>query len=106
MKVYPLNDWMVIQLVEKNKSAIVLPESYDKTKDDAAIFEVISVGEGYYENGVFIPAPVRAGQHVIISAYGMGKIKIDDNVIYMARARDVALVVEEDREEVKKDAGV
>lgn len=104
MKLIPLSDWMIVDIVDNGKSKIVLPETYDKSKDDAAIFEIKAIGPGHYEGEKFIPVTVRVGQHVLVSAYGMGKVKMGDKNIYLARARDIAVVVEEGGE--VKDAGV
>lgn len=99
-EVRPIQDYMLLKLVEEQQpSGLVIPKSVDRTKDDSAMFEVIDAGPGYWESGVYIPSDIVAGYTVMVSAYGLGKISIDNQMFIVARARDVAMILK--REGVK-----
>ena len=97
--VKPIQDYMILKLVEEQSpSGIVIPEGVDKTKDDSAMFNVLDAGEGYFENGTYIETDVRAGDTVMVSAYGLGKIVIEKEKFIIGRARDVAMILKKDAE--------
>jgi len=104
-KVKPVQDYMILKLVEEQlPSGIVIPQGVDKTKDDSAMFDVLDVGRGYWDSSKFISTEVVAGDVVMLSSYGLGKIVIDKEKFIVGRERDVAMILH--REEVEKDAGV
>ena len=91
-----VQDYMLLKLIkEQSPSGLVIPETVDKTKDDSAKFDVLDIGLGHWEDGKFHETKVVAGDVVMISAYGLGKITIDDKLFIVGRERDVAMILKE-----------
>lgn len=100
-EVEPVQDFLILKLIEEQSPAgLVMPQGVDKLKDDSAMFDVIDAGPGYYDNGKYIENHIQAGEIVMISSFGLGKIVIDKEKMIIGRARDVALTLK--RKEVKK----
>ena len=94
----PTQDWLILEMIEPEKSIIAVPDSYKKEEDPNTTFKVLAVGPGYYDFGVFIKSTIRVGDVVYISSFGMTKIEYNSKKIILGRARDVVMIV--DRKEV------
>ena len=81
----PTGDLVFVKVIEQGRDHIVLPDSYDPTKGD--IFEVLSVGPGYYDNGVLVKPEVQPGDEVCVAGKLL-KLPGDDGVL-VARNSDV-----------------
>ncbi len=90
MKIYPLNDKVVIKPLsseEVTKSGLVLPDTAEKEKPEQG--EVIAVGPGkLLENGKRAPMSVKAGDKVLFTKYAPDEVEID---------KEEYLVVEEEK---------
>ncbi len=94
MKLRPLEDRVVvkpIEVEEKTKSGIVLP---DTAKERPQQGEIIAVGPGRYEDGKRVPMEVKAGDIVIYSKYGGSEVKVEGEEYLILSMRDVMAVIE------------
>jgi chaperonin GroES len=78
MKLVPLEDRVVVKLMEKEqttKSGIVLPDTAQEKQSKG---EVMAVGPGKYsEKGELLPMPVKVGDIVVFAKYSGTEVKID-----------------------------
>lgn len=90
MKIYPLNDKVVIKPLsteEVTKSGLVLPDTAEKEKPEQG--EVIACGPGkLLENGKRAPMSVKVGDKVLFTKYAPDEVEID---------KEEYLVVEEEK---------
>ena len=96
-KIKPLGDRVLIRPIavdefKKNIAGIIIPETVDKEKPEQG--QVVSVGEGRYENGKRIPVSVKKGQRVIFSKYGYEEIKIDGEEFYILEEKNILAVIQ------------
>ncbi len=95
MKLEPLQDVLVLELVEDSilskGSGLVLPEGYNKEKEEGAIFKVLASGPGCWDGPHFVENRIQAGDYIITAAYGISKVKFEGKPIILARERDVIL---------------
>ena len=93
MKLVPLEDRVVLKLVEKEdktQSGIVLP---DTAKEKPSKANVLAVGPGKYdENGKLIPMPVKVGDVVVFAKYAGTEVKVDGEDLVLLREDDVLAV--------------
>ena len=108
MKLKPLQDWAVIQLVEpKEKTAggIIIPDS---AKDKSTEGIVLAIGPGKFETEKgkekekekkkekkFVPTVLKPGQRIIYGKYSAREIEVDGETITLVREEDVLGTVEE-----------
>ncbi len=88
MKLVPLEDRVVVKVIEqeeKTSSGIVLP---DTAKEKPSKGSVVAVGPGKYdENGdSCIPMPVKRGDMVVFAKYAGTEIKLDGEEYLVLRA--------------------
>ena len=87
MKLVPLEDRVVVKLVEqeeKTKSGIVLP---DTAKEKPTKAKVIAAGPGKYsEKGDLLPMPVKEGDIVVFARYSGTEVKLDGEDYLVLRA--------------------
>jgi len=99
MKLVPLEDRVVVKLVEqedKTQSGIVLP---DTAKEKPSKATVLAVGPGKYdESGKLIPIGVKAGDVVVFAKYGGTEVKVDGEDYMVLRASDLLAVFDESKE--------
>ncbi len=90
MKLVPLEDRVVVKLVEqeeKTQSGIVLP---DTAKEKPTKGKVIAAGAGKYDdNGKLIPMPVTEGDIVVFAKYAGTELKLDGEEYLVLRASDL-----------------
>ena len=87
MKLVPLEDRVVVKLMEqeeKTVSGIVLP---DTAKEKPTKGKVMATGPGKYDdNGKLIPMPVSKGDVVVFAKYAGTEIKLDGEDYLVLRA--------------------
>jgi chaperonin GroES len=90
MKLVPLEDRVVVQVLEqeeKTQSGIVLP---DTAKEKPTKGKVIAAGPGRYDdNGKLIPMPVTEGDVVVFAKYAGTELKLDGEDYLVLRASDL-----------------
>ena len=77
MKVKPLSDKVLIQMVEveeTTKGGIILTGT---AKEKPQVAKVIAAGPGETVDGKLVPMTVKAGEKVIVSKYAGTEIKVD-----------------------------
>jgi chaperonin GroES len=81
MKLVPLEDRVVVKLVEredKTSSGIVLPDTAQEKPQKAT---VIAAGPGKYDDGILVPMPVKKGDLVLFAKYSGTEVKLDGEEI-------------------------
>ncbi|HEX3899837.1 MAG TPA: co-chaperone GroES [Mycobacteriales bacterium] len=92
-KIKPLEDRIVISVLESEQttaSGIVIP---DTAKEKPQEGTVIAVGPGRFEDGVRVPLDISEGDTVIFSKYGGTEVKFGADEYLILSARDVLAVV-------------
>jgi len=96
MKLVPVEDRIVVQLIEqeeKTSSGIVLP---DTAKEKPSKGKVLAVGPGRYDdNGKLLPMPCKEGDVVVFAKYGGVEIKLDGEDYLVLRSTDVVGILPE-----------
>lgn len=94
MKLVPLEDRVVVKVLEeeeKTVSGIVLP---DTAKEKPQKATVLAVGPGRYDDGQLIPVGVAEGDIVIFSKYGGTEVKVEGDEVLILRASDILAKVQ------------
>lgn len=94
MKIVPLEDRVVVRVLEEEEqtaSGIVLP---DTAKEKPQKAEVVAVGPGRYEDGQQVPVGVSEGDTVIFSKYGGTEVTAGGEELLVLRAGDILAKVE------------
>ena len=94
VNIKPLEDRIVIQVLESEQttaSGIVIP---DTAKEKPQEGKVLAVGPGRFEDGQRSPMDVKEGDTVIFSKYGGTEVKFGAEEYLILSARDVLAVVE------------
>ena len=94
MNVRPLADRVIvkpIEVEEKTKSGIVLP---DTAKEKPQEGEVVAVGPGRYEDGKQVPMNVKEGDRVLFAKYAGTEIKMDGEEYLIMRESDILGIIE------------
>ena len=90
MKLKPLGDRLIVQVVEEEEttaSGIVLP---DTAKEKPQRGKVVAVGDGKLDDeGDRIPVDVSEGDEVLYSKYGGTEITVDGEDLLVLRESDV-----------------
>ena len=96
MKLVPLEDRVVVKLVEqedKTQSGIVLPDTAQEKPQKAT---VMAAGPGKYgDKGKLIPMPVKEGDLVVFAKYSGTEVKVEGEEYLMLRASDLLAVLQE-----------
>jgi len=90
----PLEDRIVVQVVEAEQttaSGLVIP---DTAKEKPQEGRVLAVGPGRFDNGVRIPLDVAVGDTVLYSKYGGTEVKFNGQEYLILSARDVLAIVQ------------
>jgi chaperonin GroES len=93
VNIKPLEDRIVIQVLESEQttaSGIVIP---DTAKEKPQEGKVLAVGPGRFEDGQRSPMDVKEGDTVIFSKYGGTEVKLGADEYLILSARDVLAVV-------------
>ena len=94
INIKPLEDRIVIQVLESEQttaSGIVIP---DTAKEKPQEGKVLAVGPGRFEDGQRSPMDVKEGDTVIFSKYGGTEVKVGAEEYLILSARDVLAVVD------------
>ncbi len=94
MKLIPLQDRVVVKMVEmeeKTQSGIILPGN---AKEKPQIAEVVAVGPGGLVDGKDVVMNVETGDKVIVSKYAGTEVKIDGQDYTIVRQSDILAIVE------------
>ena len=94
MKLTPLADRVVLQMVEAEettKGGIILTGA---AKEKPSIAEVISVGPGGMVDGKDVIMSVKAGDKVIIDKFAGTKVTLEDIEYIVVRQGDILAIVE------------
>ena len=90
MKLKPLGDRLIVQVVEEEEttsSGIVLP---DTAKEKPQRGKVLAVGDGKLDDdGDRIPVDVQEGDEVLYSKYGGTEIVVEGEDLLVLRESDV-----------------
>ncbi len=90
----PLNDRVIVKLVEEQevkKGGIIIPDSAKEKPQEA---KVIAVGPGRLDDhGKRIPVELKKGDRVLISKYGGTEVKLDGEQYQILREDDVLAVL-------------
>lgn len=89
MQIKPLADRVVVKAIEmeeKTKSGIVLP---DTAKEKPQEGEIMAVGPGRYEDGKLIPMNVKKGDRVLFAKYAGTEVKLDGEEYLIMRESDI-----------------
>ena len=95
MKLYPLQDRVVVKLVEAEettKSGIILTGA---AKEKPQVAEVVAVGPGIPEGDNKVVMEVKVGDKVITSKYSGTEVKLDGVEYSVVRQSDILAVVED-----------
>ena len=103
MKLVPLEDRVVLKLMEKEektKSGIVLPDTAQEKPQTAT---VMAVGPGRFDDkGNLIPLPVKVGDIVMFAKYGYTEVKVDGEDYLVIRASDLFAILDESNKPKKQ----
>ena len=94
MKLYPLQDRIVVKLVEAEettKGGIILTAA---AKEKPQVAEVVAVGPGIPEGEHKVVMEVQVGDKVITSKYAGTEVKLDGEEYIIVRQSDILAVVE------------
>jgi chaperonin GroES len=94
MKVKPLSDKVLIQMVEveeTTKGGIILTGT---AKEKPQVAQVVAAGPGETVDGKLVPMTVKAGEKVIVSKYAGTEIKVDGKDMLIVRQNDILAIVE------------
>ncbi len=93
MKLYPLQDRVVVKLVEAEettKSGIILTGA---AKEKPQVAEVVAVGPGIPEGDNKVVMEVKVGDKVITSKYSGTEVKMDGEEYTIVKQSDILAVV-------------
>ncbi|MDQ1703873.1 MAG: chaperonin GroES [Frankiaceae bacterium] len=93
VNIKPLEDRIVVTVLESEQttaSGIVIP---DTAKEKPQEGTVLAVGPGRFEDGQRLPMDIKEGDTVIFSKYGGTEIKYGADEYLILSARDVLAVV-------------
>ena len=93
MKLYPLQDRVVVKLVEAEettKSGIILTGA---AKEKPQVAEVVAVGPGIAEGDNKVTMEVKVGDKVITSKYAGTEVKMDGEEYTIVKQSDILAIV-------------
>ena len=95
MKIRPLGDRVLVEVLEAEevtKGGIVLP---DTAKEKPQQAKVVSVGKGKFsEDGKQLALEVKQGDIVLFGKYSGQELKMDDKNLLMLKEEDILGIVE------------
>ena len=93
MKVQPLADRIIVEVLEareKTKGGIVLPDSAKEKPQEA---KVVAVGKGKTnEDGKTIPLELKTGDKILFGKYSGTEITVDDKECLILKEEDVLAI--------------
>lgn len=78
--------------VTRSDGGIYFP---DYAQEKSKTGTIVSVGEGVYENGVFIPTCLKPGDRVVLSPHVGEMIEHDGETLWQAKSGDVIALIED-----------
>ena len=93
MKLYPLQDRVVVKLVEAEettKGGIILTAA---AKEKPQVAEVVAVGPGIAEGDNKVTMEVKVGDKVITSKYAGTEVKMDGEEYTIVKQSDILAIV-------------
>ena len=93
MKLYPLQDRVVVKLVEAEettKSGIILTGA---AKEKPQVAEVVAVGPGIAEGDNKVTMEVKVGDKVITSKYAGTEVKMEGQEYIIVKQSDILAIV-------------
>ncbi len=94
MKIKPLGERVLIELVKEEevaKGGIIIPDSAKEKPQEG---RVIAVGTGKLdEHGKVVPFHVKKGDWVLMPKYGGTEVKVDGNEYQIVREDDILAVI-------------
>ncbi len=94
MKIQPLGDRVVIEVLEakeKTKGGIVLP---DTAKEKPQEGKVVAAGKGKLaDDGKIVPLEVKAGDKVLYGKYSGTEVNIDEKEYLIVKEEDILALV-------------
>ncbi|MGB2706430.1 MAG: co-chaperone GroES [Candidatus Omnitrophota bacterium] len=94
MKVQPLGDRILVEVLEakeKTKGGIVLPDTAKEKPQEA---KVVAVGKGKVsDEGKTIPLEVKVGDKILFGKYTGAEITVDDKEYLILKEEDVLAIV-------------
>ncbi len=94
MKIQPLGDRVVIEVLEakeKTKGGIVLP---DTAKEKPQEGKVVAVGKGKVaDDGKVVPLEVKAGDKILYGKYSGTEVVIDETEYLIMKEEDILAIV-------------
>ncbi|MFH1552413.1 MAG: co-chaperone GroES [Candidatus Omnitrophota bacterium] len=94
MKVKPLGDRILVEILEAEeitKGGIVVP---DTAKEKPQQAKVVAVGKGKVsDEGKILPLEVKKGDLVLFGKYSGTELKIDDRNLLMLKEEDVLGII-------------
>ena len=83
----PKQDYMVV-LKQEKKTTLYVPKDAETIRSEMVPFEIVSIGPGRYEQGVFIKTTHTPGDIVFIAG-GVIETKYQDVPYLFAREKDI-----------------
>lgn len=94
MKIQPLGDRVVIEVLEakeKTKGGIVLPDTAKEKPQEA---KVVAVGKGKVsDDGKVIPLEVKVGDKILYGKYSGTEVTLDEKEYLIIKEEDILAVV-------------
>jgi len=94
MKIQPLGERIVIEVLEakeKTKGGIVLP---DTAKEKPQEGKVVAVGKGRMsDDGKSVPLQVKVGDRILYGKYSGTEVNIDEKELLIIKEEDILAVV-------------
>ena len=95
MKIKPLGDRVLVQLIEDQemeKDGIIIPDSAKEKPQEG---KVIALGQGKRDDdGKLIPMVVKKGDRVLMPKYGGTEVKLNETEYQIVREDDILGIVE------------
>ena len=94
MNLYPLQDRVVVKLVEAEettKGGIILAPA---AKEKPSVAEVIAVGPGGMVDGNEVIMTVKVGDKVITDKYAGSNVKMENEEFIIVRLKDILAIVD------------
>lgn len=94
MKVQPLGDRILVEVLEakeKTKGGIVLPDTAKEKPQEA---KVIAVGKGKIaDDGKVVPLELKEGDKILFGKYSGTEITVDDKEYLILKEEDVLAII-------------
>jgi len=94
MKLIPIRDRIVVQLIEADvttASGLIIPDAAAEKPSQA---DVLAVGTGHVEeDGTVIPMVVAVGDRILFSKNAVQKVKVGDEEFNIVNESDVMAIV-------------